>query len=64
MTMAGKMKKCDQCNKKSPLADTFIYEGKSYCMNCLYSLIMAMAESGNLNLNFEDSEEKGIRVSF
>lgn len=58
------LKKCNQCGKKRPMEDTFIYEGKTYCMDCLYSLIMAMAESGNLNLDFADSEEKGIRVSF
>lgn len=60
--MAGAKRNCDICNKKSLLADTFIYEGKAYCMDCLYSLIMAIAESGNLSLDFEDCEEKGIRV--
>lgn len=58
------MKKCDQCGKKRPQADTFIYDGKAYCMDCLYSLILAMAESGNLNLQFDDCEENGILVSF
>ena len=56
--------KCDQCGKGKPLADVFIYEGKTYCMSCLYPLIMSLAESGNLSLDFEDSEDKGIRVSF
>lgn len=60
----GKRKKCDQCGKRNALADTFIYEGEAYCMACLYSLVMAMAESGNLNLDFEDCEEHGVQVSF
>jgi hypothetical protein len=33
-------------------------------MDCLYSLIMDMAESGNLYLELDDTEEKGIRVHF
>lgn len=62
--MADIMKKCDCCKKESPMADTFIFEGKAYCMDDLYSLIMEMAESGNVNLEMENCEEKGIRVSF
>lgn len=56
--------RCDQCGKKRPLADTFVYEGKNYCMDCLYSLIMAMAESGNVDLDFDNCEDRGIQVSF
>lgn len=62
--MRHKTKKCDCCNKNSDMADTFIYEGKAYCQDCLYSLIMDMAESGNVFINFEDAEEHGILVSF
>lgn len=57
-------KKCDCCNKKRDMADVFIFREKTYCMDCLYSLIMDMAESGNLYLELDDTEEKGIRVHF
>lgn len=63
-SMKDKKVSCDQCGKRRLLADTFIYEGQTYCMDCLYSLVMALAESGNLNLDFGDCEEKGIKVSF
>lgn len=58
------IKKCDACKKETPMADTFIFEGKAYCMNCLYSLIMAMADRGNVDLTFDNAEEHGIIVNF
>lgn len=58
------IKKCDQCKKENPLEDTFIYKGKTYCMQCLFGLIMAMADDGCLNLNFENAEDHGIQVDF
>lgn len=64
MSQGNKTIKCDQCSKRSILADTFFYNDKSYCMKCLYSLLMDMAESGNVNLDFENCEISGIEVSF
>ncbi len=64
MKMLKKKKVCDQCGKKRIMADMFICMGKTYCMDCLYSLLLDMAESGNVNIDFEDAEEKGMRVSF
>lgn len=49
---------------KRDMADVFIFREKTYCMDCLYSLIMDMAESGNLHLELDDTEGKGIRVHF
>lgn len=59
-----KVKRCDMCKKESALADTFIFKGKAYCMNCLYDLIMEMAEDGNVTLTFDNCEENGILVNF
>ena len=39
-----KLKKCDICKKEHDIADTFIFQEKSYCMDDLYSLIMELAE--------------------
>lgn len=61
---AHKKVSCDQCGSKTPMEDTFVYGGKTYCMDCLYPLLMAMAESGNVNLDFVNAEEKGIQVCF
>lgn len=53
---------CDQCKKKTPLADTFIYKEESYCMDCLYSLLMELAEDGKFDISFLDCEDEGIQV--
>lgn len=55
-------KMCDQCKNKTPLADTFIYKGQSYCMECLYSLLMELAEDGKFDISFLDYEDEGIQV--
>ena len=60
----SKFIKCDCCKNDSEKADTFIFNDKAYCMNCLYSLIMDMAETGNIYLEMMDCEENGIIVSF
>lgn len=56
--------KCDACNKRSVLADTFIFKGKAYCMDCLYSLLMEMANDGHVTINFDNCEQNGILVEF
>lgn len=61
---SSKVKRCDMCKKESPLADTFVYKGKAYCMNCLYDLLMEMAEDGNVKLTFDNCEENGILAEF
>ena len=62
--MRDKMTKCSCCNKSSLMADTFLFEEKAYCMNCLFSLIMDMIDSGNINADMNDCEENGIILSF
>lgn len=60
----SKKVKCSQCNNLSIMEDTFMLEGKAYCMDCLYQLIMAIAESGHTDVYMEDCEEKGLRIEF
>lgn len=65
--MDGDKKKaiqCNQCKRMSCIADTFVFNGKTYCNRCLFSLIFDMAETGNINLDMDDCESKGIIVSF
>lgn len=57
-----KLKKCDICKKKHDIADTFIFQEKSYCMDDLYSLIMELAENGVVHLDFSNQEDYGIKV--
>ena len=57
-----KKKKCSQCGKRTPMADTFVFEDKAYCMECLYPLVMAIYERGVITVHMEDCEEKGLRV--
>ena len=49
-----KLKKCDICKKEHDIADTFIFQEKSYCMDDLYSLIMELAENGVVHLDFSN----------
>lgn len=61
---AMKKKKCSQCNESIIIEDMFIFEGKAYCMKCLFPLIMALAESGNMYIDMEDCDKKGLRIHF
>lgn len=56
--------KCEVCNKMSALADTFIFNNKAYCMDCLYSLLMEMADNGHVTIKFDNCEQNGILVEF
>ena len=62
--MKDKTIKCSCCHKNSLMPDTFFFEEKAYCMNCLFSLIMDMIDSGNINANMNNCEENGIMLSF
>lgn len=54
---------CCDCGKKVSIADTFVFEGQRYCMNCLYSLIMSMYDSGIINIDMSSSEDKGMIIT-
>ena len=49
-----KLKKCDICKKEHDIADTFIFQEKSYCME--------LAENGVVHLDFSNQEDYGIKV--
>ena len=57
-----KLKKCDICKKEHDIADTFIFQEKSYCMDDLYSLIMELAGNGVVHLDFSNQEDYGIKI--
>lgn len=55
--------KCSQCKNTDELKDIFVFEGKNYCMDCLYPLIIAMCESGIVNIDLSNYEDNGMLIS-
>lgn len=56
--------KCDSmtCKGYDDIADTFVFYNKRYCMNCLYDLIMDLADTGVITLDTSAMETKGIVI--
>lgn len=53
---------CGNCKLPSRIEDTFKFNGKSFCMNCLYDLILDIADSGIIKLDMSAVEKDGIIV--
>lgn len=53
---------CHICKQPSRVKDTFTYYGKTYCMNCLFDLIIDFADKGVITLDRSAIEIKGIVI--
>lgn len=53
---------CPHCKLPSRIEDTFKFYNKGYCMNCLYDLIMDLADTGVITLDMSDMGKNGIII--
>ena len=53
---------CPNCKLPSRIEDTFIFYGKGYCMNCLWSLIQDLEDTGVITLDRSAIDSKGIVI--
>lgn len=56
--------KCDsgRCRGYTDIANTFVFCGRRYCTDCLYELIMDLADAGVITLDTSAMESKGIAI--
>ena len=61
---SAETQKCDSTNCKGykDVADTFVFYNKRYCMNCLYELVMDLADTGVITLDTTNIETNGIVI--
>ena len=53
---------CPNCKRTSRIEDTFVFYNKKYCMNCLYDLLMDLADTGVITLDNSAVDTKGIVI--
>ena len=56
------MCKCDKCGEINRKTNSFIYKERTYCMDCLYSLVMELHRDGLIHLDLTDCDNNGIVV--
>lgn len=62
MSKIANQMKCDQCGRSALAEDTYVFEGETYCCDCVVVLLYDLCDYGLIYLEFSGSADKCIRV--
>ena len=53
---------CKNCKRPSRIEDTFDFYSKGYCKNCMFDLILDIADSGFITVDMSSKDKTGIII--
>lgn len=59
----SKQHRCHLCQKESRAEDTFVFHQRRYCRDCLYELILDLADNGIITLKRSEMHTNGIQIN-